>query len=99
MKLIIAITMLLLFPVAASLLDAAAFKSGSQTCPNPTATIDFPANSTCILSDTLLLSSQTPLRRFGGHLRGNGSTYTVTQNNASLLSVTPATVANQYIRR
>lgn len=36
MKLIFALALLLIFPVAASLLDAAALGSGSQTCPAST---------------------------------------------------------------
>lgn len=50
---------------------------------NPTATIDFPANSTCLLSNTLLLSSKNPLRRFGGHLKGNGVNLIWTNNGTS----------------
>ena len=41
---------------------------------NPMATIQFPNGAICKLSGTLILSSQSPLRNFGGTLSGNGVT-------------------------
>jgi hypothetical protein len=50
---------------------------------NPVATIQFPNGATCLLSDTLLLSSKTGFRRFGGVLDGNGVNLVWTNNGTS----------------
>jgi hypothetical protein len=50
---------------------------------NPVSTIQFPNGAICKLSGTLLISSQTPLRRFGGVLDGNGVTLVWTNNGTS----------------
>lgn len=50
---------------------------------NPAATINFPNGASCKSSATWVLSSQTPLRQFAGHLVGNGARITWTNDGSS----------------